>query len=313
MIEIDGVSKVYDGRRVVDRISLTIEPHTIAVIVGTSGSGKTTLLRMVNRLVEADEGVVRLDGEDNRAIPGHELRRRIGYAIQGHGLFPHRTVAENIATVPGLIGWDRSRTNAKVRELLSLFQLDPDEFGPRYPHELSGGEQQRVGVARALAAEPNVLLMDEPFGALDPIIRAKAQEDLLAIQQHLGTTIILVTHDMSEAFHLADKIAVMNEGRLLQFATPDELVRRPAAAFVESMIGGTADRPFRLLSMHPVTDVAEMGDADGPGIAATASQQNALGELIWSGREAAPIISGSGDKQGRVTLDALLQRARGTA
>lgn len=310
MIEIDHVAKVYDGKTVVDDISLTIEPHTIAVIVGTSGSGKTTLLRMINRLVELDAGTIRLDGEDNRTIPGYELRRRIGYAIQGHGLFPHRTVAENIATVPRLNGWDRRRTTEKVRELLSLFQLDPDAFGPRYPHELSGGEQQRVGVARALAAEPNVLLMDEPFGALDPIIRAKAQDDLLAIQKHFGTTIILVTHDMNEAFHLADKIAVMNGGRLLQFGPPDELVRRPATGFVEAMVGA-GDRPFRLLSMRRVSDAAEAGEASGPALAASMNQQDALAELMWSGRSAAPVVSADGTLTGRVTLNALLKRARG--
>lgn len=312
MIEIEGVSKVYDGTTVVDDVSLTIDPHTVTVIVGTSGSGKTTLLRMVNRLVEPDAGVIRLDGENNRTIPGYQLRRRIGYAIQGHGLFPHRTVSENISTVPRLVGWDRKRTEAKVRELLSLFQLDPDLFGPRYPHELSGGEQQRVGVARALAAEPNVLLMDEPFGALDPIIRAKAQYDLLSIQRHLGTTIILVTHDMNEAFHLADKIAVMDAGRLLQYGAPDELVRRPANGFVETMIGAS-ERPFRLLSMRRVEDATEPGVADGPAIALETSQQDALSELIWSGRDAAPVVSATGEARGRVTLEALLKRARGTA
>ncbi|MCJ8521285.1 osmoprotectant transport system ATP-binding protein [Pseudorhizobium tarimense] len=310
MIEIDGITKIYDGKSVVDDVTLTIEPHTVAVIVGTSGSGKTTLLRMVNRLVEPDAGMIRLDGEDNRTIPGYELRRRIGYAIQGHGLFPHRTVAENIATVPRLIGWDKEKTAAKVRELLTLFQLDADLFGPRYPHELSGGEQQRVGVARALAAEPNVLLMDEPFGALDPIIRAKAQDDLLAIQKHFGTTIILVTHDMNEAFHLADKIAVMDAGRLLQFGPPDELVRQPATGFVEAMVGAS-ERPFRLLSMRRVSDLAEPGSADGSPIAATVTQQDALAELMWTGRSAAPVVSSDGEARGRVTLEALLQRARG--
>ena len=312
MIEIEGVSKIYDGKAVVDHVSLTIQPRTITVIVGTSGSGKTTLLRMINRLVEADAGTIRLDGEDNRTFPGYELRRRIGYAIQGHGLFPHRTVAQNIATVPRLVGWDRERIDGKVRELLSLFQLDPDQFSQRYPHELSGGEQQRVGVARALAAEPNVLLMDEPFGALDPIIRAKAQDDLLAIQKHFGTTVILVTHDMDEAFHLADKIAVMDAGRLLQYGPADELVRRPANSFVERMIGASA-RPFRLLSMRRVLEAAEPGEAEGQAIEDGASQQEALAELLWSGRQAAPVVSAQGEARGRVTLEALLTRARGAA
>ena len=216
MIEIDNVSKIYDGTAVVDAVTLTVAPRTICVIVGTSGSGKTTLLRMINRLVEPSAGTIRIDGEDTRSIEAYQLRRRMGYAIQGHGLFPHRTVAQNIATVPKLLGWDKARRNARVDELLELFQLDPGQYRNRLPHELSGGQQQRIGVARALAAEPNILLMDEPYGALDPLIRSKAQEDLLAIQRRFKTTIVLVTHDMEEAIHLGDTIAVMDKGQLLQ-------------------------------------------------------------------------------------------------
>ncbi|SMF72676.1 osmoprotectant transport system ATP-binding protein [Xaviernesmea oryzae] len=307
MIEIDGITKRYDGITVVDDVSMVIEPRTVTVIVGTSGSGKTTLIRMINRLVEPSEGSIRLDGEDNRSIPGYELRRRIGYAIQGHGLFPHRTVAQNIATVPGLLGWQKSRVDAKVEELLTLFQLDPKTFGSRYPHELSGGQQQRVGVARALAAEPNVLLMDEPFGALDPIIRAKAQEDLLAIQKHFGTTIVLVTHDMNEAFHLADNIAVMDKGKVLQYGPPAELVRAPATPFVETLIGD-GERPFRLLSIARTGAAAEPGEAEGEPIREDRSQQEALADLIWTGRKALPVISASGAPMGRVTLETLLKR-----
>jgi osmoprotectant transport system ATP-binding protein len=308
MIEIDAITKRYDEITVVDTVSMVIEPRTVTVIVGTSGSGKTTLLRMINRLVEPTSGIIRLDGEDSRSIPGYELRRRIGYAIQGHGLFPHRTVAQNIATVPLLLKWPKARVDAKVEELLSLFQLDPKLFAHRYPHELSGGQQQRVGVARALAAEPNVLLMDEPFGALDPIIRAKAQEDLLAIQKHFGTTIVLVTHDMDEAFHLASKIAVMDKGKVLQYGPPPELVRAPAAPFVQTLIGDSA-RPFRLLAAETVGAAAEPGAAEGDPLNETRSQQDALAELMWSGRRAAPVISASGHPLGRVTLDALLKRA----
>lgn len=223
MIEIEGLTKRYDQTTVVADISMVVEPHSVTVVVGTSGSGKTTLLRMINRLVEPTSGTIRIDGEDISTLPGFELRRRIGYAIQGHGLFPHRTVAQNIATVPDLLGWDKARITARVTQLLELFQLDPAMFSDRFPHELSGGQKQRVGVARALAAEPNVLLMDEPFGALDPIIRTKAQIDLLEIQKLFGTTIILVTHDMDEAFHLADRIAVMDAGALVQYATPSIL------------------------------------------------------------------------------------------
>ena len=308
MIEIENITKRYNGTAVVDDVSLVVEPHTIAAVVGTSGSGKTTLLRMINRLVEPTSGAIRLDGEDNRSVPGYELRRRIGYVIQGHGLFPHRTVAENIATVPVLLGWDQARIDARVAELLKLFQLDATTFAPRYPHELSGGQQQRVGVARALAAEPNVLLMDEPFGALDPVIRAKAHDDLLAIQKRFGTTIILVTHDMEEAIHLGDKIAVMDSGKVAQYATPAEILARPANDFVETLIG-TGDRPFRLLSLSEVGAIAESGSAEGKAIPATATQRDALAELLWSGRRAVPIAAADGSLVGRVTFEQLVKRA----
>lgn len=308
MIEIEGITKRYDATTVVDDVSMVIEPGTIAVIVGTSGSGKTTLLRMINRLVEPTAGTIKLDGADNRSLPGYELRRSIGYAIQGHGLFPHRTVAQNIATVPVLLGWDKARIKARVDELMMLYQLDPEAFGPRYPHELSGGQQQRVGVARALAAEPNVLLMDEPFGALDPIIRTKAQEDLLAIQKRFGTTVILVTHDMEEAVHMGDKIAVMDAGKLVQYAKPAEILANPASAFVETLVGAS-ERPFRLLSLGSVRDAVEKGSAEGEAIPGDASQRDALAELLWSGRPALPVKGADGKPLGRVTVDGLVKRA----
>ncbi|MER8830745.1 ABC transporter ATP-binding protein [Mesorhizobium sp. M0938] len=308
MIEIEGITKRYDATTVVDDVSMVIEPRTIAVIVGTSGSGKTTLLRMINRLVEPTAGVIKLDGADNRSLPGYELRRSIGYAIQGHGLFPHRTVAQNIATVPVLLGWDAARIKRRVDELMTLYQLDPEAFGPRYPHELSGGQQQRVGVARALAAEPNVLLMDEPFGALDPIIRNKAQEDLLAIQKRFGTTIILVTHDMEEAVHMGDKIAVMDAGKLVQYAKPAEILAKPTSAFVESLVGAS-EKPFRLLSLGRVRDAVEKGTAEGEAIPEDASQRDALAELLWSGRPALPVKGADGKPLGRVTVDGLVKRA----
>ncbi|PWK67481.1 ABC transporter ATP-binding protein [Aminobacter sp. AP02] len=308
MIEIENITKRYGDTAVVDDVSMVIEPRALTVIVGTSGSGKTTLLRMINRLVEPTSGTIKLDGRDNRSVPGHELRRSIGYAIQGNGLFPHRTVAQNIGTVPSLLGWDAARIKARVDELLSLLQLDPVAFGPRYPHELSGGQQQRVGVARALAAEPNVLLMDEPFGALDPIIRTKAQEDLLAIQKRFGTTIILVTHDMEEAVHLGDRIAVMDAGRLVQYATPAEILARPANDFVETLIGAS-DRPFKLLSLGAVGEAVEPGQAAGEAIRAEATQRDALAELLWSGRSAMPVTSDDGTTLGKVTVEGLVKRA----
>ena len=265
-------------------------------------------MRMVNRLVEPTSGSVRIAGQDTGAVPGPELRRQIGYAIQGHGLFPHRTVAQNVATVPTLLGWDRPRIDARVAELLTLFQLDPALYGPRYPHELSGGQQQRVGVARALAAEPRLLLMDEPFGALDPLIRAKAQEDLLAIQSRFGTTVILVTHDMEEAIHLGDRIAVMDAGRVVQYATPAEILASPASRFVETLVG-RSERPFRLLSLATVGEALETGIAGGEPIPVTASQRDAFAELLWSGRTALPVIDEAGAPIGRVTVDGLVRRA----
>lgn len=307
MIELDALTKVYGDKTVVDHVSMTVASGSIAVIVGTSGSGKTTLMRMINRLVEPTSGVVRIDGLDNRQVPPHELRRRIGYAIQGHGLFPHRTVGRNIATVPTLVGWDAARTAARVDELLELFQLDPALFRSRMPHELSGGEQQRVGVARALAAKPNILLMDEPFGALDPIIRAKAQEDLIAIQRRFGTTIVLVTHDMDEAMRLGTMIAVIDDGKLLQYATPEDIIARPATPFVEALIG-VSDRPFRLLSLTRTGDLVEPGDAPGPAIPAETSARDAYAECLWSGRDALPVTQ-DGEVVGRVTQDALARRA----
>ncbi len=307
MIEIDDITKSYSGTIVVDRVTLTIEPRSICVIVGTSGSGKTTLTRMINKLVEPTSGHIRIDGQDISGIPAYELRRRIGYAIQGHGLFPHRTVGQNVATVPKLLGWDKRKTADRVDELLSLFQLEPGQFRDRLPHELSGGQQQRVGVARALAAEPNILLMDEPYGALDPVIRAKAQEDLLAIQRRFGTTIVLVTHDMEEAIHLGDTIAVMDKGKLLQCAKPAEIIANPATPFVAELIG-TSERPFRLLSLARVADHVEPGTVDGKPIDADASLRDAYAELLWSGRPALPVRR-DGQIVGQVTLGALSRLA----
>jgi osmoprotectant transport system ATP-binding protein len=312
MITVEHLTKQYDSTTVVDDVSMAIEPHSICVIVGTSGSGKSTLLRMINRLVEPTSGRVLIDGRDTREEPPHLLRRRIGYAIQGLGLFPHRTVVDNIATVPRLLGWPPDRVNARVAELLGIFQLDPAQYAGKFPHELSGGQQQRVGVARALAAEPNLLLMDEPFGALDPIIRAKAQEDLLDIQRRFGTTIVIVTHDMDEAFRLGSRVAVMSQGRVLQHGRPDELVTRPAGPFVSQLIG-TGDRALRLLALTPAVDLVEPGTAEGAPLAATASLREALAELVWRGAGAVPIAGPDGATLGRVTLQAVLARGRHAA
>jgi osmoprotectant transport system ATP-binding protein len=309
MISVENLTKQYGTATVVDGVSMVIERNSITVIVGTSGSGKSTLLRMINRLVEPTRGRVLIDGHDTTGEPAHLLRRRIGYVIQGHGLFPHRTVAENIATVPRLLGWDEARIRARVAELLCVFQLDPQLYAAAFPHQLSGGQQQRVGVARALAAEAAVLLMDEPFGALDPIIRAKAQDDLLDIQRRFGTTIVLVTHDMDEAFRLGDRVAVMSHGRVLQYDRPAVLLTRPADPFVSRMTG-VSDRAMRLLSLTTAGEAALPGVSDGPAVAASASLREALSELVWSGAESAAVMDADGTRRGRLTLATILARGR---
>lgn len=300
MIGLHNLSKHYADVKAVDDVTLEIPQGSATAIVGTSGSGKSTLLRMVNRLIEPTSGHVSIDGRDTRAIPAAELRRRIGYVIQDHGLFPHWTVARNIATVPRLLGWDKARIHARVEELLTLLSLDPDVIGPRFPHQLSGGQMQRVGVARALAATPELLLMDEPFGALDPVLRGKAQADLKAVQRQLGTTILLVTHDMAEAITLSDRIAVMRGGRVEQFGTPSEILSRPATPFVHDLVG-EGERAFRYLSLRAAATLAEPGSAPGPALPSEATASDALNALIWRNAEAVPLEGG-----GRVTRTALL-------
>ena len=309
MITVENLTKCYAEATVVDSVSFTVERHSITAIVGTSGSGKSTLLRLINRLVEPTSGRVLVDGRDTRDEPAYLLRRRIGYVIQGNGLFPHRTVAENIATVPRLLGWDTRRIEARVRELLEVFSLDPATYADALPHQLSGGQQQRVGVARALAAEPLVLLMDEPFGALDPIIRAKAQDDLLDIQRRFGMTVVLVTHDMDEAFRLGSQVAVMSGGRLLQYDRPAVLLTRPADPFVSRMTG-LADRAMRLLSLVTAGEATLPGASDGPAVPPTASLREVLSELVWAGADSARVVEADGTVRGRLTVAAILARGR---
>ena len=310
MIEIEGLTKRYGHATVVDGVSLVVPSGSVTAIVGASGSGKSTLLRMINRLVEPTSGAVRIDGRLTTAEPAHVLRRRIGYVIQGNGLFPHHTVAENIAAVPRLLGWDKARIHARTDELLRLFGLDPATHALRLPAELSGGQQQRVGVARALAADPALLLMDEPFGALDPVIRAKAQSDLRAIQRQLGTTVLIVTHDMDEAFLLADRIAVMDGGRLLQYDVPARLLTEPATDQVAALTG-TADRALRLLSLETADTILSPGAVTGPDLPVTMSLKDALAALIWAGAEAANVCDAQGHRMGHVTLGMILRH--GTA
>lgn len=247
-VDFRSVTKRYSGGVVaLDDLSFEIPAGTICALVGPSGGGKTTALKTVNRLVEPTSGQVFIDGRDAMSEDPVALRRRIGYVIQQVGLFPHRTVAQNVATVPELLGWERARVDARVRELLELVGLEPTSYGQRYPAQLSGGERQRVGVARALAAEPPVMLMDEPFGAVDPIVRERLQDEFLRIHERIGMTVIFVTHDIDEAIKMGDRVAILERGRLVQYAPPDELLERPANDFVARFVG--ADRGLKRLSL----------------------------------------------------------------
>jgi osmoprotectant transport system ATP-binding protein len=271
-IRLVDVRKVFDGavRPAVSGLSLDVPAGALVALVGPSGCGKTTTLKMINRLIEPTAGEIFVDDVEVRSLPAAQLRRRIGYVIQQIGLFPHRNVEHNIATVPRLLGWDRKRIRGRVAELVELVGLDGDLLR-RYPAELSGGQQQRVGVARALAADPPVLLMDEPYSAVDPIVRARLQDELLALQRRLRKTIVLVTHDIDEAIKLADRIALLNLGGVLeQYDTPGELLRAPANQFVENFLGH--ERGLKRLSLLHVRDVELV---EGPVVGCDSTREDA--------------------------------------
>jgi osmoprotectant transport system ATP-binding protein len=255
MIELVELTKRFPGMTTpaVDRVSMRIPKGEIVVFVGPSGCGKTTTMKMINRLIEPTSGRIVIDGEDVTAVDADQLRRRIGYVIQQVGLFPHQTIATNIATVPTLLGWERDRIRARVDELLDLVGLDPSLYRDRYPKELSGGQRQRVGVARALAADPPVLLMDEPYGAVDPIVRTRLQDQLLDLQRELHKTIVFVTHDIDEAIKLGDRIAILNVGgHLEQYDTPEAILADPASDFVADFLG--EERSLKRLSLIPASE-----------------------------------------------------------
>ena len=252
MITLDAVTKRYSADSVaVAELSFTVPDGELCVLVGPSGCGKTTTLRMINRLIEPSSGRILIDDTDVLKMDPVRLRRSIGYVIQQGGLFPHRRVGDNVATVPRLLGWDKKRVNDRVIELLELVGLDPESYRRRYPHELSGGERQRVGVARALGADPPILLMDEPFAAVDPVTRKRLQQELLALQGKLKKTVVFVTHDIDEATLLGDRIVVLSKGaHIEQYDTPNQILGRPATAFVADFVG--ADRGVRRLAVMPI-------------------------------------------------------------
>lgn len=315
-IELDGVTKVYPGQSVsaVQDFSMRIQPGELIMLVGPSGCGKTTTMKMVNRIIEPSSGSIRIDGQDVLGLSPDQLRRHIGYVIQQIGLFPHMTIADNIATVPRLLKWPKKRINARVEELLETVQLDPGVFAKRFPRQLSGGQQQRAGVARALAADPPVMLMDEPFGATDPITREKLQAEFLRLQADIGKTIIFVTHDFDEAVRLGDRIAVLSDSsRIEQFDTPDAILAAPANEYVASFIGsGAALKRLALLTVTAAALAPAAGPATGPTVAATATLRDALDQLVVTGADALTVLDEDGRVLGRLRhadISAALTRA----
>jgi len=297
----------------VNDLSLSVPAGEICVLVGPSGCGKTTALKMVNRLVEPTSGQVFLDGEDVMSADVVALRRRIGYVIQQIGLFPHQTVEDNVATVPRLLKWPRERIAGRVDELLRLVGLDPGLVGKRYPAQLSGGERQRVGVARALAAEPPLLLMDEPFGAVDPIVRARLQDEFLRIQRQLRTTVLFVTHDIDEAIKVGDRVAVlMSGGRLAQYSPPAELLARPASDYVAQFVG--ADRALKRLALMHVDDLRlepfAGAPAGGPRLPRETSVRQALATLLAAPDSRAIVVDGQDAPVGALTFETVAAALR---
>ena len=281
MICLEELSKHFPGQQApaVDRLSLEVPEGEIVILVGPSGCGKTTTMKMINRIVEPTSGRIILDGEDVTKGDADQLRRRIGYVIQRIGLFPHMTIAQNIATVPRLLGWDKSRIDARIDELLEVVHMPPGQYRDRYPKELSGGQLQRVGVARALSGDPDVMLMDEPFGAIDPIVRERLQDEFLRLQSEVRKTIVFVTHDIDEAIKMGDRIAVLQEGsRIAQYDTPERILTSPANDFVAEFIGSGA--ALKRLNLSRVADI-EL--ASGHVVRADSSAEDALAAVGRSG------------------------------
>ncbi|EJV7174631.1 glycine betaine ABC transporter ATP binding protein YehX [Escherichia sp. 93.1518] len=308
MIEFSHVSKLFGTQKAVNDLNLNFQEGSFSVLIGTSGSGKSTTLKMINRLVEHDSGVIRFAGEEIRSLPVLELRRRMGYAIQSIGLFPHWSVAQNIATVPQLHKWSRARIDDRIDELMALLGLEAN-LRERYPHQLSGGQQQRVGVARALAADPQVLLMDEPFGALDPVTRGALQQEMTRIHRLLGRTIVLVTHDIDEALRLAEHLVLMDHGEVVQQGNPLAMLTRPANDFVRQFFG-RSELGVRLLSLRSVTDYVRRTErAEGEALAEEMTLRDALSLFVARGCEVLPVVDAQGKPCGTLHFQDLLVEA----
>jgi osmoprotectant transport system ATP-binding protein len=303
----DGATKVYgDGAPAVDQLSLTVAAGEICVLVGPSGGGKTTALKLVNRLIELTSGDIRIEGRSIKDLDVTELRRGIGYVIQQVGLFPHLTIEANIGTVPRLFGRDRGWIRRRSQELLELVGLDPS-YASRYPSQLSGGERQRVGLARALAADPPLMLMDEPFGAIDPIVRTRLQDEFLRLQREVRKTVVFVTHDIDEAIKVGDRIAILRRGgKLAQYDTPETILKQPADDFVADFVG--ADRALKALALHTLAEL-ELRPAANGGVRAlrTATLRDALSLLIAEHEEVLTVTDEDGRVLGSVTKDDLLR------
>ena len=308
MIEFSHVSKLFGAQKAVNDLNLNFQEGSFSVLIGTSGSGKSTTLKMINRLVEHDSGEIRFAGEEIRSLPVLELRRRMGYAIQSIGLFPHWSVAQNIANVPQLQKWSRARIDDRIDELMALLGLESN-LRERYPHQLSGGQQQRVGVARALAADPQVLLMDEPFGALDPVTRGALQQEMTRIHRLLGRTIVLVTHDIDEALRLAEHLVLMDHGEVVQQGNPLTMLTRPANDFVRQFFG-RSELGVRLLSLRSVADYVRREErAEGEALAEEMTLRDALSLFVARGCEVLPVVNTQGQPSGTLHFQVLLEEA----
>ncbi|WP_166253475.1 ABC transporter ATP-binding protein [Marinobacter salicampi] len=311
MIELKNVTRRFGETVAVDNINLTIETGEVCVLVGSSGCGKSTTLRMINRLLSHSDGDILVDGQDITTMNPQKLRLNMGYVIQGTGLFPHWTVARNIAMVPRLLKWPKERIDARVDELMTLLGLDPAIHADKFPQQLSGGQAQRVGVARALAADPNILLMDEPFGAVDAITRENLQLEMLRIQQQVRKTTVFVTHDIDEALRLATRIAVMDQGRIIQHDTPENILRRPASDFVENLVG-KQDRGLKLMSLRPVRDLMTAHatprppEAGAEGLKEEDNVRLALSVMLWRDLPQLAVINARGEETGFITRDSII-------